>query len=49
VAAGILSNTLLKTGFALVLARPPFRRIALTGLGAMGVAMVGSILLIRSW
>jgi uncharacterized membrane protein (DUF4010 family) len=47
VAVGILSNTLLKLGFALVVSRPPFRRVVGIGLGAMALAALGSILLIR--
>ncbi|MCX6543025.1 MAG: MgtC/SapB family protein [Acidobacteria bacterium] len=47
VAVGALSNTLLKLGFALTIARPPFRRVVGIGLGAMALAALGSILLIR--
>jgi uncharacterized membrane protein (DUF4010 family) len=47
VVAGVLSNTLLKLGFALAVSRPPFRRVVGLGLGAMAVALLGSILLIR--
>ena len=47
VAAGILSNTLLKLGLALVISRAPFRRVVGIGLGAMAVALLGSILLVR--
>ncbi len=47
VAAGALSNTLLKLGFALAVSRPPFRRVVGIGLGAMAVAALASILLVR--
>ena len=47
VAAGILSNTLLKLGFALAVSRSPFRRVVGIGLGAMTLAALGSILLVR--
>ncbi|MCX6539531.1 MAG: MgtC/SapB family protein [Acidobacteria bacterium] len=47
VAAGALSNTLLKLGFALAVSRPPFRRVVGIGLGAMALAALASILLVR--
>ena len=46
VVAGILSNTLLKLGFALVISRAPFRRVVGIGLGAMALATLGSLLLV---
>jgi len=47
VAVGIVSNTLLKLGFALAISRPPFRRVVGLGLGAMTLAAIGSILVIN--
>ena len=47
VAAGILSNTLLKTGLALVISRGSFRRVAGTGLAVMAAAAAVSIYLLR--
>ncbi|MEI6669662.1 MAG: DUF4010 domain-containing protein [Acidobacteriota bacterium] len=47
VAAGALSNTLLKLGFALAVSRPPFRRIVGLGLGSMAAVALASMLLIR--
>jgi uncharacterized membrane protein (DUF4010 family) len=47
VVVGIISNTLLKLGFALAVSRPPFRRVVGLGLSAMAVALLGSVLLVR--
>ncbi len=45
VAIGVLSNTLLKLGVALALGAPAFRREVAVGLGLMGAATLGGILL----
>jgi len=47
VAAGILSNTILKLGIAMTVSRPSFRRIAGAGLAAMAAAAIASILVLR--
>ena len=49
VAVGVLSNMLLKMGFAIGLSRMPFRRVAGFGLAAMASAALASILVIAYW
>jgi len=49
VAVGILSNMLLKLGFAVGLSRMPFRRVAGIGLGAIAVTSLASILALSYW
>ena len=47
IAIGILANTVLKIGVAVVLGTPQFRRVTVACVGAMAIAIVVSIGVIR--